>query len=82
MPVYIRTRTDHALDSALDGRKEELNVTIEIGDKIEYRSKENIQELYKEILNCKLKANSCKLLVYRKIVCLKLQNILELSPLL
>ena len=49
LPVFIRTRTDKALGSALDGRKEELTITIEIGKEIDYKSKENIQELYKEI---------------------------------
>ena len=49
LPVYIKTRTDHALGSALDGRKEELPVTIEIGEEIDYKSRENIQELYKEM---------------------------------
>ncbi len=49
LPVYIKTRTDHALGSALGGRKEELPVTIEIGKEIDYKSKENIQELYKEM---------------------------------
>ena len=49
LPVYIRTRTDHALGSALDGRKEELPVTIEIGEEIDYKSRENIQELYKKM---------------------------------
>ncbi len=49
LPVYIRTRTDKALGSALDGRKEELTVTIEIGNEIDYKSKENIQKLYKEM---------------------------------
>ena len=49
LPVYIRTRTDKALGSALDGRKEELTITIEIGEEIDYKSKENIQELYKEM---------------------------------
>ena len=49
LPVYIRTRTDHALGSALAGRKEELPITIEIGEEIDYKSRENIQELYKEM---------------------------------
>ena len=49
LPVYIRTRTDHALGSALDGRKEELKITIEIGEEIDYKSKENIHMLYKEM---------------------------------
>jgi len=51
LPVFIRDRTDKALGSALDGRKEELAITIEIGEEIEYRTKEDIQELYKEMFN-------------------------------
>ncbi len=49
LPVFIRTRTDKALGSALDGRKKELTISIEIGKEIDYKSKENIQELYKEM---------------------------------
>ena len=51
LPVYIRTRTDKALGSALGGRKEVLTISIEIGEEIDYKSKENTQELYKEMFN-------------------------------
>lgn len=49
LPVYIRTHTDKALGSALNGRKTEESITIEIGDEISYKEKRNIQELYKEM---------------------------------
>ena len=49
LPVYIETRTDKALGSALDGRNEELEITIKIGEEIDYKCKDNIQEIYKEM---------------------------------
>ena len=51
LPVYISTRTDKVLESALKSRKEEQEVTITIGEEIDYKSKENIQELYKQMFN-------------------------------
>ena len=51
LPVYIETRTDKALGSALDGRDEELEITIKIGEEIDYKCKDNIQEVYKNMFN-------------------------------
>jgi 1-acyl-sn-glycerol-3-phosphate acyltransferase len=51
LPVFIRTHTDKALGSVLNGRKTEETITIEIGDEISYKEKRNIQELYKEMFN-------------------------------
>ena len=51
LPVYIRTHTDKALAVALNEKNIEQIITIEIGDEISYREKNNIQELYKEMFN-------------------------------
>jgi 1-acyl-sn-glycerol-3-phosphate acyltransferase len=51
LPVFIRTHTDKALGSILNGRKTDEIITIEIGDEISYREKSNIQELYKKMFN-------------------------------
>ena len=49
LPLFIRTHTDKALGSALDGRKTDETITIEIGDEIDYKEKRDIQELYEEM---------------------------------
>jgi len=49
LPVFIRTHTDKALGSALGGRKTEETIIIEIGDEIDFKTKDNIQELYKKM---------------------------------
>ena len=49
LPVFIRTHTDKALGSALNGQKTEEMITIEIGDEIDYKEKRDIQELYEEM---------------------------------
>ena len=49
LPVFIRTHTDKALGSALGGRKTEETIIIEIGDEIDCKTKDNIQELYKKM---------------------------------
>jgi 1-acyl-sn-glycerol-3-phosphate acyltransferase len=49
LPVYIRTHTDKALGTALNEKGAEQTVTIEIGDEIAYRTRENIQEMYKKM---------------------------------
>ena len=51
LPIFIRTHTDKALGSALDGRKTDETITIEIGDEIDYKEKRDIQTLYKEMFN-------------------------------
>jgi 1-acyl-sn-glycerol-3-phosphate acyltransferase len=46
LPVYIRTHTDEVLGTSLNDKKANQKVTIEIGDMIDYREKQNIEELY------------------------------------
>jgi len=49
LPVFIRTHTEKALGSALAGRKTEETIIIEVGDEIDFKTKDNIQELYKKM---------------------------------
>ena len=49
LPVFIRTHTEKALGSALGGRKTEETIIIEVGDEIDFKTKDNIQELYKKM---------------------------------
>ncbi len=47
LPVYISTHTDKALGTALDDKKAEQIITIEIGELIDYRDRTNLEEAYK-----------------------------------
>lgn len=47
LPVYIRTHTDKVLGKALNDKNIEQTITIEIGDEIDFKDKNNIQETYK-----------------------------------
>jgi len=49
LPVYIRTHTDEVLGTSLNKKNTHQTVTIEIGDMIDYREKNNIEELYKDM---------------------------------
>ncbi|MBU1666857.1 1-acyl-sn-glycerol-3-phosphate acyltransferase [bacterium] len=51
LPVYIRTHTDKVLGKALKNKNLQQTVTIEIGDEIDYKEKEVLQKVYKEIFN-------------------------------
>jgi len=51
LPVYINTRTDKALNKSLNSKSINQQITITIGEEIGYKSKENIQELYKSMFN-------------------------------
>ncbi len=50
LPVYIQTNTDKVLDIAtkIDQRS---NITVIVGDMIDYKNKENIETLYREMFN-------------------------------
>lgn len=48
LPVYISTHTDKALGTALNDKKAEQTITIEIGDLIEYRDRTNLEEAYRK----------------------------------
>ena len=47
LPVYISTHTDEALGTALNDKKAEQIITIEIGELIDYRDRTNLEEAYK-----------------------------------
>jgi len=49
LPVYIRTHTDEVLGTSLDEKNTYQTVTIEIGDMINYREKQCIEDLYKDM---------------------------------
>ncbi len=49
LPIFIRTHSDKVLGTSLNNKDIHQTITIEIGDRIEYREKRNIQELYKKM---------------------------------
>jgi 1-acyl-sn-glycerol-3-phosphate acyltransferase len=49
LPVYIRTHTDEVLGTSLNDKRANQTVIIEIGDMIDYREKQKIEGLYKEM---------------------------------
>lgn len=51
LPVYIKTDAGKALKNALDDSKLEQEVTIEIGDIIDYKEKTNLETLYREMFS-------------------------------
>ena len=50
LPVYIHTNTDKVLDTATK-TDHKSNITVIVGDIIDYKNKENIETLYREIFN-------------------------------
>jgi len=51
LPVYIRTHTDKALGTALNDKKAEQMITIEIGELIDYKDRTNLEEAYRKQFN-------------------------------
>ena len=51
LPVYISTHTDKALGTALNDKKAEQTITIEIGEIIDYKDRTNLEEAYKKQFN-------------------------------
>ncbi len=51
LPVYISTHTDKALGTALNDKKAEQTIVIEIGEVIDYKDRTNLEELYKKQFN-------------------------------
>jgi len=49
LPVFIRTHTNEALGNALNDKKLEQTITIEIGEEISYKERGNIQEIYRKM---------------------------------
>jgi len=51
LPIYIKTNSGEALKSALNDSKLKQELTIVIGDIIEYKDKKNLEENYKEMFS-------------------------------
>jgi len=51
LPLYIKTDADKALKNALGDSKLEQEVTIVIGDIIDYKEKTNLETLYREMFS-------------------------------
>jgi 1-acyl-sn-glycerol-3-phosphate acyltransferase len=51
LPVYISTHTDKALGTALNDKKAEQTITIEIGELLDYKERSNLEELYRKQFN-------------------------------
>ena len=51
LPVYIKTNAKEALDNTLNDRKLQQEVTVVIGDMIDYKNRENLEQLYREAFN-------------------------------
>ena len=50
LPIYIQTNTDKVLDIATK-TDQRSNITVKIGNLIDYKNKENIETLYREMFN-------------------------------
>ena len=53
LPLYIKTNADKVLGNALDDSKLEQEVTIVIGDVIDYKEKTSLETLYREMFSLK-----------------------------
>jgi 1-acyl-sn-glycerol-3-phosphate acyltransferase len=54
LPVYIRTNANDVLESALKNRPQQLHITVEIGDYIDYKDRSvELEEAYRNIFNLK-----------------------------
>lgn len=51
LPLYIKTDADKALKNALEDQKLEQEVTIVIGDLIDYKEKTNLETLYRAMFS-------------------------------
>jgi 1-acyl-sn-glycerol-3-phosphate acyltransferase len=51
LPLYIKTRTDKALNNSLNDKNIKQTVVVEIGDIIDYKQKANLQDIYKDMFN-------------------------------
>ena len=48
MPLYIKTDAQKALKNALNDKSLTQEITMIVGDLIDYKDKTNLEELYKE----------------------------------
>ena len=51
LPLYIKTDANKVLKNALDDSRLEQEVTIVVGDVIDYKDKRNLEERYREIFS-------------------------------
>ena len=51
LPIYITTHTDKALGLALNDKKVEQSIIIEIGNIIDYKDRSNLEEVYRKQFN-------------------------------
>ena len=51
LPIYIKTDAEKALKNTLKDAKLEQEITVVIGDTIDYREKTNLEVLYKEMFH-------------------------------
>jgi 1-acyl-sn-glycerol-3-phosphate acyltransferase len=49
LPVYISTHTNQVLGNALENKSLKQTIEIEFGDLIDYKEREDIQEIYKKM---------------------------------
>lgn len=51
LPLFIKTDANEVLNNALDDSKLKQEVTIMVGDVIDYKEKRNLEELYREMFS-------------------------------
>ena len=51
LPLYIRSNADEVLGNALDDSELKQEVTVVVGDMIDYKDKTNLEERYREIFS-------------------------------
>jgi len=55
LPVYIKTNADEVLQAALQDNSTTRQITIEIGELIDYKTKTGLEEVYKNAFNLECK---------------------------
>ena len=58
LPLYIQTNADKVLKNALDDSKLEQEVTIVVGDVIDYKEKTSLETLYREMFSLNEEKNA------------------------
>ena len=53
LPLYIKTRTDNVLGNFMKDKTIEQTIIIEIGEIIDYKQKDNLQEIYQNKFDIK-----------------------------
>jgi len=58
LPLYIQTNANEVLASALQDKHLKQEVTVVVGELIDYKEKRNLEEVYKEMFDLKTTVNS------------------------